>query len=333
MNACSADPRLCLKTACIMGATNPATILSHPLLCHSSKIYASEWRLSMTQSFLRFTLVVAFRRFSFILGNWFRRFSAVPSGFFTRIPERPPLTVDNSPHLIMNNSPSRISSVRITHYRSHTDVSQPTDPQPPTISSRSRTSQPETSTSDSVHPPRKGKLLFSAMSYCSVLFNNPEANRTMIYSVSLWVDAEGIPHRFLTMHATRLPDLEYYIRLDRRRAHNQPSVTVSSQSEASDEVTLSRELDHLLVGKPVKELSRIIFPVPATLGDVSMVLQAVCESYPHYALSAENCWWWSSTIQHFLHLQHGGVPSLLYRGAGSDERIATRLRELRDSGG
>ncbi|KAF8343784.1 uncharacterized protein EI90DRAFT_3970 [Cantharellus anzutake] len=286
------------------------------------------------------------RRFSLILGNWFRRLSspAIPNGFFTRAPERPRSIVNHLPHLIMDNSPLTIGSAKTTcHWFHMDDVLQPIDPQSSTINSRY---QPEPSTSDSVHPPRKGRLLFTAKNYCAVLCNNLEAIHTTIHSVSLWVDAEGIPHRFLTMHAIRLPGLEYYIRLDRRRAHNQPSVAISSPSEANDEVTLSRELDHLLVGKPVKELSRIIFPVSPTLQDVNMILQAVCESYPHYVLYAVSLalppHWYLPVLRPFADISPltrrivGGVyvvPSPLYRAAGNDERIAIRLRELWDSVG
>ncbi|KAF8343785.1 uncharacterized protein EI90DRAFT_3027098 [Cantharellus anzutake] len=275
-------------------------------------------------------------RSSFILGNWFRRLSAISAGSFTRTPERPPSTVDNSPHLIVDNSALPIiDSSKTTCYWSHMEVLQPIgDLQSSTINGRC---QSEMLTSDSIHPPRKGRLSFTVVDYCAVLYNNPEAPHTMIHSVSLWVDAEGIvPHKFLIMHAIRLPGVEYYIRLDRRPGPNQPSIAISSQSDANDEVTLSRELDHLVqVGKPVKELSRIIFPISPTLRDVNMILRAVCESYPHYVLYAENCWWWSSIIQYFLQLQHSGVyvvgPSLIHRGAGNDERIAIRLRELRNN--
>jgi len=106
--------------------------------------------------------------------------------------------------------------------------------------------------------PTKGILSLTLSEYCDEVQASPEALNARVHSVSQWVDIEGIPHKFLTLHVQWPRSSEiFYIRLDRRRSRRKSSISVLSQSLARDEVTIAGSLERLLDQTPVKQESKM----------------------------------------------------------------------------
>ena len=53
--------------------------------------------------------------------------------------------------------------------------------------------------------------------FCESLFNSPRAVQAKIESVKRYGDRNGVLHRFLIFHVTRIDGREFYLRMDRRK--------------------------------------------------------------------------------------------------------------------
>ncbi|KAF8322829.1 uncharacterized protein EI90DRAFT_3019991 [Cantharellus anzutake] len=126
-------------------------------------------------------------------------------------------------------------------------------------------------------------------------------------------DLQGVPHRFLILHVTRVDGREFYLRLDRRRDRQVPlllfGVRDLGTSRAIDTAAVSGRLDHLLDFTNTKSgiEAVIVFPTPAPLIAAAQILYAIAAESPGYKLTKENCWFFASTIQEVLVRGFGGV--------------------------